>query len=71
MARSSPMSAEYEQGCTQFVSDGFEGFVSIETLCASDVAAVPSGPGVYVVLRQRIEPPEFSVQGPGTIEDDP
>jgi hypothetical protein len=38
---------------------GFEGFVTISDLQASNCCEVPTEPGVYLVLRPNIEPPDF------------
>ena len=45
-------------------SDGFEGFISVETLMQS-CKVVPSYSGVYIVLRLKGSEPEFLEQGTG------
>lgn len=45
---------------------GFEGFLSIGTMQnATGVGGVPDSPGVYVILREAGDPPEFLSQNPG------
>lgn len=45
-------------------SDGFEGFISVETLMQSR-KVIPSYSGVYIILRLKDSEPEFLEQGTG------
>ena len=45
-------------------SDGFVGFVSVETLRAAACAQIPELIGVYVVIRPSIKRPKFLAEGP-------
>jgi excinuclease UvrABC nuclease subunit len=38
---------------------GFEGFISVRELQATECSAVPSEPGVYLVMRDPNNPPDF------------
>jgi uncharacterized protein (DUF1778 family) len=44
---------------------GFEGFLTISRLKASNCAEVPDEPGVYMVLRPDLSSPEFLSEGTG------
>ena len=41
------------------IEDGFEGFVSIRQLKSDGCEVIPRQMGVYVLLREKAEPPDF------------
>ena len=44
---------------------GFEGFSTIGDLYVAGRTGIPDEPGVYLVLRTEVSPPEFLVEGTG------
>jgi hypothetical protein len=50
---------------TNLQEGGFQGFVSFRELRDGRIAAVPDGPGIYVMLRESEAPPLFLQSNPG------
>ncbi len=50
---------------TWLVDQGFTGFVSVANLCKSRAIEIPTLSGVYAVLRESIESPDFLPQSIG------
>lgn len=49
----------------RLVGMGFSGFLTIKHLRQTDLAELPTGPGVYVVLRDELTQPNFVSIGTG------